>query len=109
MGTTMDQVRGLILQEAERRRAEGLWHDNGRPNASEIAKRLGVSHQVLWRILRGIHEQRPAKKRRVSEPRPSADVIRGLMDWLGFMEEADLWSAIRRAPALPPLSSTRTG
>jgi hypothetical protein len=108
MATQMDQVRGLILEEAKERPSEGLLHSNGLPNARRIAARLGLSHQVLWRILRGQREVRSdAKRRRVHELRVTPDIIDGLMGWLNLTSEEDVWAKIRRTEPVPPLETTR--
>ena len=108
MATQMDQVRGLILEEARERPSEGLMHANGLPNAKRIAARLGLSHQVLWRILRGQREVRDGvKRRRVHEQRVTPDIIEGLKGWLNLTSEEDVWAKIRRTEPVPPLETTR--
>lgn len=108
MATQMDQVRGLILEEARERPSEGLLHENGLPNAKRLAARLGLSHQVMWRILRGQRELRPdAKRRRVHELRVTPEIIEGIKNWLGLHEEEDVWAKIRRTEPIPPLPTTR--
>lgn len=108
MATPMDQVRGLILEEAAKRPSEKLLHPNGLPNARRLASRLGLSHQVMWRILRGEREKRKNVKRpRVFELRVTPDIVEGIRQWLGLNVEEDVWSHIHKATPVPPLETTR--
>lgn len=109
MAMLVDRVRGFIMEEARKRPSERLLHPNGRPNARRLAKKLGLTHQVMWRVLRGEREKRKGvKKPRVFELELKQKVLDGLMSWLSYHDPEDLWNAINKADPIPPFESTRS-
>jgi hypothetical protein len=96
------KLRGLIVTQARIRQSEGLLHPSGKPNAALIAERMGISKPTVWRILVGKPEERQGVRRPRLRGRPSAQVIEGLKNWLGYHEDIDVLSAIEASPALEP-------
>lgn len=97
MADTLDQIRGLIITEAQRRVGGGFIDDNGKPNARAIAEAMGCSVATMHRLLTA---------RIVSTPgghyNPSPAIMRGMQSWLQLDSETDLWHMIEAAePAAP--------
>lgn len=106
MADRLSQIRGLILDEAERRPSEIGRHKDGRLREDHIARRLGISKATLSRILIGKMCQREG----VQHPRredysPSEPLLRGIKNWLHLQTYEDVWAAIENAVPRPPRPS----
>lgn len=106
MADRLSQIRGLLLDEAERRPSEIGRHRDGRPRADHIAKRLGVSKATVTRILIGKMSQRAGVLNpRKDEYSPSEPLLRGIKHWLHLQTYEDVWAAIENATPRSPLPS----
>ncbi len=115
MADMLSLVRGFIVAEAEKRKREiewhgtrSSWHHLGKPNADQIARRMGVSKPTITRILNGNPHRRPGVLRhRVEEWQPSQVLLAGLMRWTNINSMDDLWTAILNTNPAPPFPKKR--
>lgn len=106
MADKLSQIRGLLLDEAERRPSEVEWHKDGRPRADQIAAKMGVSKSLVTRILLGRMNRRAGVLNpRYDDYEPSKALILGIMRWLNMTSREDVWSAIEAARPRPPIRS----
>ena len=108
MDEKLNQLRNLLIQEAERRAGKFLIGPTNRPNASALADAINPDEPTpnkttIQRILlleRNI-KTAEARTRPPKKYRPEQELVDGLIDWLGLSDEAELWRVAAAAPQAP--------
>jgi hypothetical protein len=101
MADMFSRLRGLILDEAERRPSEIGRHPDGRPRADQIEKRMGLSKATVTRILLG-RTRRTSDRPRKEDYEPTQAVMNGIQRLLRLHTNEDVWAAIINARPRPP-------
>ena len=101
----LDQLRTLILAWA-RLRPDIKWCGD-RPNQAQLGRALRLDKGQVSKLMRS----RMSKRVGVLRPRSTGyritpDLMRAIMDAMGFVSEADFWEMVRRQEPTPPFPTT---
>lgn len=108
MAGSLDQLRGLLIEQARRRPSEFRWHKDGTPYAADLARKMGLSTATVSRVLRGkMHRRDGVLRPRRGEYQISHELLQGLMRLLGMASEADARSLIESFRPEPPFPTHR--